>query len=194
MKTFSVLVALCVGNSPVNSPHKGQRRGALMLLLICTWKNGWVNNRVAGALRRHHTHYDVTVMEWTIERLLSIVLVFLDYKDKDMHIEILVPTCVASTILNIYHEFVLCYCNQDTLPILIRFMVSKVTTFYDREWKIWCQKNFSYTGRVSIILCEDVFLYTYRLKCKSEMNASCPILIVFVIPYVDASFLSRKMR
>ena len=31
--------------SPVNSPHKGQRRGALMFSLICAWINGWVNNR-----------------------------------------------------------------------------------------------------------------------------------------------------
>ena len=51
---------------PVNSPHKGQWCRALMFSLICAWINGWVNNREAGDLRRHHTHYDVTVMgEWT---------------------------------------------------------------------------------------------------------------------------------
>ena len=43
---------------PVNSPHKGQLRGALMF----SWINGWVNNRKAGDLRHHHAHYDVTVM------------------------------------------------------------------------------------------------------------------------------------
>ena len=48
--------------SPVNSPHKGQWRGALMFSLICVWMNGWVNNREAGDLRRHHPHYDVIVM------------------------------------------------------------------------------------------------------------------------------------
>ena len=48
--------------SPVNSPHKGQWRGALMLSLICVWINGWVNNREAGDLRRYPAHYDVTVM------------------------------------------------------------------------------------------------------------------------------------
>ena len=47
---------------PVNSPYKGQRRGALMFTLICAWINGWVNNREAGDLRRHRAHYDVTVM------------------------------------------------------------------------------------------------------------------------------------
>ena len=48
--------------SPVNSPHKGQWRGALMLSLICAWTNGWVNHRDTGDLRRHRAHYDVIVM------------------------------------------------------------------------------------------------------------------------------------
>ena len=48
--------------SPVNSPHKGQWRGALMFSFICAWINGWVNNRGAGDLRRLRTHYDVLVM------------------------------------------------------------------------------------------------------------------------------------
>ena len=48
--------------SPVNSSHKGQRRGALMFSLICAWINGWVNNREAGDLRRQLAHYDVIVM------------------------------------------------------------------------------------------------------------------------------------
>ena len=48
---------------PVNSPHKGQWRGALMFSLICIWINGWVINREAGDLRRYRAHYDVTVMK-----------------------------------------------------------------------------------------------------------------------------------
>ena len=47
---------------PVNSPHKGQWRGALMFCLICAWINGWVSNDKAGDLRRHRAHYDVTMM------------------------------------------------------------------------------------------------------------------------------------
>ena len=50
---------------PVNSPHKGQWRGALMFSLICAWTNGWVNIRDAGDLRRHRPHYEVTVMPST---------------------------------------------------------------------------------------------------------------------------------
>ena len=51
-----------IHRSPVNSPHKGQWRGALMFSLICAWINSWVNNREAGDLRRHRSHYDVIVM------------------------------------------------------------------------------------------------------------------------------------
>ena len=47
---------------PVNSPHKGQWRRALMISLICVWINGWVNNPEAGDLRRYCAHFDITVM------------------------------------------------------------------------------------------------------------------------------------
>ena len=47
---------------PVNSPHKGQWRTALMFSLICTGTNDWANNGDTGDLRRHRAHYDVTVM------------------------------------------------------------------------------------------------------------------------------------
>ena len=67
METFSALLAICAGihRSPVDSPHKGQWRGALMFSFICVWINGWVNNREAGDLRRYRAHYDVTVMNVT---------------------------------------------------------------------------------------------------------------------------------
>ena len=44
--------------------YKGQWCGNLMFSLICTWTNGWVNNRHASDLRRHRAHYDVIVMLW----------------------------------------------------------------------------------------------------------------------------------
>ena len=52
-----------IHRSPVNCPHKGQSRGALMFSLICVWINGWVNNHEAGDLRRYRGHYDVIVMQ-----------------------------------------------------------------------------------------------------------------------------------
>ena len=64
METFSALLYFFRGisRSPVNSPYKGQWRGALMFSLICVWINDWVNNRKAGDLRRYRAHYDVSVM------------------------------------------------------------------------------------------------------------------------------------
>ena len=63
METFSAFLVLCEGihRSPVDSPHKGWRRGALMFSLICAWTNGWASNRDAGDLWRYRPHYDVTV-------------------------------------------------------------------------------------------------------------------------------------
>ena len=63
METFSALLAFCEGNhrSPMDPPHRGQCRGALMFSLICAWTNGWANNRDAGDLRRNRAHYYVTV-------------------------------------------------------------------------------------------------------------------------------------
>ena len=54
---------LRIHRSPVNSPHRGQWRGALMFSLICARINGWVNDGEAGDLRRHRAHYDVIVMK-----------------------------------------------------------------------------------------------------------------------------------
>ena len=51
-----------IHRSPVNSPHKGQWRGALMFTLICARMHGWVNTREAGDFRRYRPHYDVIVM------------------------------------------------------------------------------------------------------------------------------------
>ena len=73
---------------PVNSPHKGQWRGALMLSLIWTWINGWVNHREAGDLRRHHTNYDVIVM-WLIPALQQQCFGF------RVHLELTTP-CIIS--------------------------------------------------------------------------------------------------
>ena len=64
METFSALLAIvrAIHRWQVNSPHKGQWRGALIFSLICSWINSWVNNDGADDLRRHRAHNDVTVM------------------------------------------------------------------------------------------------------------------------------------
>ena len=57
-----------IHRSPMNSPHKGQWRGALMFSLICVWINNWVNNREAGDLRRYRAHCDVIVLWFSTMR------------------------------------------------------------------------------------------------------------------------------
>ena len=74
-----------IHRSPVNSPHKGQWRGALMFSLICVWINGWVNNGETGDLRRHRPHYDVIVMQ---------------YRNDNMHKSITIRWTVIMTALD----------------------------------------------------------------------------------------------
>ena len=97
METFSALLAICAGNSPVpvNSPHKGQWRGALMFSLIYPGINGWVNNREAGDLRRYPAHYDVTLMITKQWLALCALLCSYDYRIvNDMAMQACEPSAV----------------------------------------------------------------------------------------------------
>ena len=53
-----------IHRSPVNSPHKGQWRRALMFSLICVLINGWVNNHEASDLRPHPA---IMTSSWTAD-------------------------------------------------------------------------------------------------------------------------------
>ena len=64
METFSALLAICAGNSPVSGEFPAQRpvtRSFNVFFDLCPI-NDWVNNREAGDLRRSRAHYDVIVM------------------------------------------------------------------------------------------------------------------------------------
>ena len=77
--------------SPVNCPHKGQWREALMFSLICAWMNSWVNNREAGDLRHHRTHYDVTTIhcyeDLATQRFRELKQLLWDWIGKDTKIK-----------------------------------------------------------------------------------------------------------
>ena len=64
METFSALLAIYAGNSPVPGEFPAQRpvTRSFDIFLIWVWMNWWVNKREAGDLRRHCAHYDTTVM------------------------------------------------------------------------------------------------------------------------------------
>ena len=64
METFSALLPLCAGNSPVTGEFPSQMpvTRTFDLFFDLRLNNGWVDNREAGDWRRHRAHYDVTVM------------------------------------------------------------------------------------------------------------------------------------
>ena len=64
MEAFSALLTICARNSPCTGEFPAQRpvTRSFDILFDLRLKNGWVNNHEAGDLRRHHAHYDITVM------------------------------------------------------------------------------------------------------------------------------------
>ena len=66
-----------IHRSPVNFPHKGQWRGALMFSLMYACINDWVNNREAGDLRLQHGHYDVIVMVLYLREICNRTILFM---------------------------------------------------------------------------------------------------------------------
>ena len=108
-----------IHRSPVNSPHKGQWRGALRFSLICAWINDRVNNREAGDLRRYRAHYDVIVMCFYYGKIWYFLMWFLcsyTYTLLHWHVPVKYPTNIwmwsADTLpqdmqgsMNIVHQF-----------------------------------------------------------------------------------------
>ena len=64
MESFSALLALCAGNSPVSGEFTAQRPVARSFDVFFDMPliKRLSNTREAGDLRRHRTHYDVIVM------------------------------------------------------------------------------------------------------------------------------------
>ena len=89
-----------IHRSPVNSPHKGQWRRALMFSLICVWINDWVNNRQPGDLRRYRAHYDVIVMLFSVGSLQrnSFNKMYLNIKSAKMWLFRSIPHVFQATI------------------------------------------------------------------------------------------------
>ena len=80
---------------PVNSPHKASDAELDVFFDLRLNKNGWVNNRDPSDLRRHRTHYDVTVMWSCMER--SCPAPYMSLKRKCLHFdEIFITGCTGS--------------------------------------------------------------------------------------------------
>ena len=110
METFSALLALCAGNSPVIV--------ALVFSLMWAWTNGWVNNRDAGDLRRQWAVYDVTVMDISIPRYVCVltISILLSLNVKSLLFENLllnIITAVFPVLLDRCHFLHIFYKNSD---------------------------------------------------------------------------------
>ena len=99
-----------IHRSPVNSPHNGQWRGALIFSFICVRTNGWVNSQDAGDFRRHHAHYYVT---WCA--FLSIQIL---YNASSIHSMYLISHCIepryVGTIWQRLYDLVVIHWLNDT--------------------------------------------------------------------------------
>ena len=71
--------------SPVDSPHKGQWRRALVSSLMCIWKNAWASSRDAGDLRRHGAHCNVSSIRSLGTHLNGVVYETQPFSLKYMH-------------------------------------------------------------------------------------------------------------
>ena len=113
-----------IHRSPVNFPHKGQWRGALMFSLVFARINDWVNNREAGDLRRHRAHYDVTVMlVWHILKLQeSCDMYCLGKFGYIQHTIILLENCAAS--------------NMESTPSLIQFKAIYAPSYQECQYHL----------------------------------------------------------
>ena len=60
METFSALLAICAGNSPVSDEFPVQRPVTRSLNIFFDLRLNWVNNLEAGDLRRYRAHYKVS--------------------------------------------------------------------------------------------------------------------------------------
>ena len=125
-----------------SSGHNGQWRGALMFSLIC----GWANTRDTGDLRRHRTHYDVTVMiifvydyyeAWLPPPAMELQLLW--------SIKTLVINPCSSTLENEYiHQSLLYgYCGTWVhTPVIITQLLCNMITFFNNHYTITVEHEY----------------------------------------------------
>ena len=93
--------------SPVNSPLRGQWRGAVMFSLICTWINGRVNNGEAGDLRCYRAHYDVRAMTYINVVLYKEVTIPVTYQVREQGLYWLITRSTSCRLFAAIHTEVL---------------------------------------------------------------------------------------
>ena len=162
--------------SPVNSPNKGQWRGALMFSLICTRINGWVNNYEAGDLRRNRVHYDVIVM-----KLMNIHFIWCWKLDNQWQIYFLIHpvSCLRLHDILSYtnHKASVPDAYTDSNLISIQWL-SCISTFYDLYFaalygiiqEFWARSRYQMQGQTIIsqitVGCNDLSMRSIPTSSK----------------------------
>ena len=145
---------------PVDSPHKGQWRGALTFSLICAWTNGWANNRGAGYSRRHRAHHDVTVMPLLLDQdqiicmtIISVVTTQRFWALRDHLIR--VPEKISD------HMGFFSYENND----IVHFLFDIFYCFQVVPIHIFCPPNYMLPDLMSSLYIRLVEHYNVRSYC-----------------------------
>ena len=89
METFSALLAICAGNSPVPGEFPAQRpvTRSFDVFFDLRLNKRLINNREAGDLRRHRGHYDVIVMnqDYSLKMMVARVVLWCEISAFQRH-------------------------------------------------------------------------------------------------------------
>ena len=158
-----------IHRSPVNSPLKGQWRGALMFSLVCVWRNGWVNTRKAGDLRRYRDHYGVTVMFYSyiylficsFNHMLFTCLLFIFERVLQFFLSSFLLLChdleMSSVLL------ILCEGNPLVTVGISSLMASNVGLLYFLWCFLWCQPEQAIHQTFDLPVISDALLLMWLL-------------------------------
>ena len=172
METFSALLALCAGNSPVpvNSPHKGQWRGALMFTLICARINDWVNNREAGDLKRHLDHYDVSVMIYILHPMGYTTLI----RYNRMKLNVLLRTFISISKMYLVRNY---KHIKGQIWRSLRLVLWKPvwTVQMPWTWRKWTRQNHTFSCQTPPAVGEDRALIAFT-RCIGDRHRHTKLL------------------
>ena len=167
-----------IQRSPVNSPHKGQWRGALMFSFICVWINNWVNNREAGDLRCYRAHYDVIVMYlstlWLCDQIyvthlkiashkfhLKVSDLKMNYRDMALRCDTKIG-CQDIDHSNVHSND---FCMQCVLIWCLVVTHCDVTTIYNSTSIIYCKMALLNKADHSLVNTGDFLQVVTHFKC-----------------------------
>ena len=142
METFSALLALCAGYSPVTGEFPSQRpvTQSFDVFIDLSWKNGWINSGEAGDLRRHCAHYDVTVMHNSlVNQQLILTNAFESLKNTINRYHGMVGVAVAIVISTMHEKLCIDMHNAQKFG---KFLKSSHSHISKSQWRNYYRHEF----------------------------------------------------